>query len=101
MLKNFMGLNASCLSDMLTFFDLQLKLTVCVQKWPRISHFNRGGGLIVKVTYMYFKTKFALKIISVSERDESKTKIKDRLRKLISKRPPIEELEKKGIIKGN
>lgn len=50
---------------------------------------------------MYFKTKFALKIISVSERDESKTKIKDRLRKLISKRPPIEELEKKGIIKGN
>ena len=49
---------------------------------------------------MCFKAKFALEIISVSDRDESKTKIKDRLRKLISKRPPIEELEKKGIIKG-
>lgn len=42
-----------------------------------------------------------LGIISVSERDENKTKIKDKLRKLISKRPPIEELEKKGIIKGS
>jgi len=37
----------------------------------------------------------------VSERDENKTKIRDKLRKLISKRPPIEELEKKGIIKGD
>lgn len=37
----------------------------------------------------------------MSEKDESKTKIRDKLRKLISKRPPIEELEKKGIIKGN
>lgn len=36
---------------------------------------------------------------AVSERDENKTKIRDKLRKLISKRPPIEELEKKGIIK--
>ena len=62
-------------------------------------------GLIVKSNIpscvIIFKTKFTLEIISVSEKDESKTKIRDKLRKLISKRPPIEELEKKGIIKGN
>ncbi|XP_078378441.1 rho GTPase-activating protein 15-like isoform X3 [Oculina patagonica] len=34
-----------------------------------------------------------------SDRNEDKRNIRDRLRKLISKRPPIEELEKKGIIK--
>ncbi|KAJ7363146.1 Rho GTPase-activating protein 9 [Desmophyllum pertusum] len=34
-----------------------------------------------------------------SERDENKSNIREKLRKLISKRPPIEELEKKGIIK--
>ena len=67
----------------------------------RNNSFNEGVGFIVKVMYLYFKTKFAMEIISVSERDESKTKIRDKLRKLISKRPPIEELEKKGIIKGN
>lgn len=50
---------------------------------------------------MYFKIKFVFKIILVSERDESKIKIKDRLCKLILKRFFIEELEKKGIIKGN
>ena len=27
-------------------------------------------------------------------------KMRDKLKKLLSKRPPIEELEKKGIIKG-
>lgn len=35
----------------------------------------------------------------VSERDDSKSGIKDRLKKLLTKRPPIEELERKGIIK--
>ena len=39
-------------------------------------------------------------IISGYERDDNKGKIKDRLRKLLTKRPTIEELEKKGIIKG-
>lgn len=34
-----------------------------------------------------------------SDRDDNKSKIKDRLKKLLTKRPPIEELEKKGIIK--
>lgn len=49
---------------------------------------------------LFSTSAIALIIISGSEKDE-KRNIKDMLRKLIAKRPPIEELEKKGIIKGN
>lgn len=46
MLKNFMGLNASGLSDMLTFFNLQPKLTVCVcAEVAKNKPFQQGWGI--------------------------------------------------------
>lgn len=42
MLKNFMGLNASCLSDMLTFFDLTD--SVCAEM-AKNKPFQQGWGI--------------------------------------------------------
>lgn len=41
------------------------------------------------------------RIIYLERADGDKKNIRDRLRKLITKRPTFEELQKKGIIKGN
>ncbi|EDO49474.1 predicted protein, partial [Nematostella vectensis] len=59
--------------------------------------FSKRRGTVCPAPFRLVPHAWLLSHFTLS--DDQKTKIKDKLRKLISRRPTIEELEKKGIIR--